>query len=76
MRLRSLILVSFVASTLAAEESKPLFKDFMGVNGHTVQFKPELYKSVCRLVRDYHRLSGTSAMTARSRPRSPKRATA
>lgn len=33
---------------------KPLFRDFMGVNGHTVQFKPELYKPCCRLVRDYH----------------------
>jgi hypothetical protein len=26
----------------------------MGINGHTIQFKPELYKSTCRLVRDYH----------------------
>lgn len=28
--------------------------DFIGINGHTVQFKPLLYRSVCRLVRDYH----------------------
>ncbi len=35
---------------------KPLFRDFMGVNGHTVNFKPELYERVCRLVRDYHPL--------------------
>lgn len=26
----------------------------MGVNGHTVQFKPELYRPVGTLVRDYH----------------------
>jgi hypothetical protein len=38
----------------AEKQSKPLFRDFMGLNVHTVQFKPELYKPVCRLVRDYH----------------------
>lgn len=32
----------------------PLFRDFMGINGHTVQFKPELYAPVASLVRDYH----------------------
>lgn len=32
----------------------PLFRDFMGLNGHTVQFKPELYAPVASLVRDYH----------------------
>jgi serine/threonine-protein kinase ATR len=29
-------------------------RDFMGLNVHTVQFKPALYAPVCRLVRDYH----------------------
>ncbi len=33
---------------------KPLFRDFMGINGHTVNFKPELYRPTARLVRDYH----------------------
>lgn len=33
---------------------KPLFRDFMGLNVHSVGFKPALYQSVCRLVRDYH----------------------
>ncbi|MBW3625803.1 MAG: hypothetical protein KY468_20615 [Armatimonadetes bacterium] len=33
---------------------KPLFRDFMGLNVHTVQFKPELYRPVTRLLRDYH----------------------
>lgn len=32
---------------------RPLFKDFMGINGHFT-FKPELYNQVCRLVRNYH----------------------
>ncbi len=35
-------------------KTKPLFRDFMGINGHTVNFRPELYGKVCRLVRDYH----------------------
>ncbi len=33
---------------------KPRFRDFMGLNVHTVQFKPELYRPVTRLLRDYH----------------------
>src|SRR5688500_2097569 len=33
---------------------RPLMSEFMGINGHTVQFKPELYAKVCRKVRDYH----------------------
>jgi hypothetical protein len=35
-------------------KTRPLMRDFVGLNVHTVQFKPELYKPVCRLVRDYH----------------------
>ncbi|MGO4290279.1 hypothetical protein [Chitinophaga sp. RAB17] len=35
---------------------KPLFKDFMGINGH-VTFKPALYGQVCRLVRNYHNIN-------------------
>lgn len=34
---------------------RPLFKDFMGINGHFT-FKPELYNQVCRLVRNYHNI--------------------
>ena len=33
---------------------RPLFRDFTGLCGHTVQFKPALYQPVCRWVRDYH----------------------
>ena len=32
----------------------PLFKDFMGINGHTVQFRPQLYQPIASQVRDYH----------------------
>lgn len=41
----------------SAREPKPLMKDFIGLNGHTVQFKPDLYRPVCSLVRDYHPVS-------------------
>lgn len=29
-------------------------REFIGLNGHTVQFRPGLYRPVCGLVRDYH----------------------
>src|SRR5713226_5558700 len=38
----------------AAEAPSPLFRDFMGVNGHTVQFRPQLYRPIAAQVRDYH----------------------
>ena len=38
------------------DNRKPLFKDFMGLNGHFT-FKPELYRQVGRLVRNYHNLN-------------------
>lgn len=37
-----------------AERPAPLFRDFVGLCGHTVNFKPELYAPVCTWVRDYH----------------------
>ncbi|MCX7009956.1 MAG: hypothetical protein NTY53_22400 [Kiritimatiellaeota bacterium] len=43
----------WVAQPVVAAD-RPAMGDFMGVCGHTVQFKPELYQQVCRLVRDYH----------------------
>ena len=38
----------------AAPFHPPLMKDVIGLNVHTVQFKPDLYQPVCRLLRDYH----------------------
>jgi hypothetical protein len=38
----------------AIEKPRPLFRDFMGINGHTLSFRPELYRPVASLVRDYH----------------------
>lgn len=50
------IFVSLIlpASLRGAEQPRPLMRELMGVNGHTVQFKPELYAPVAQLVRDYH----------------------
>ena len=49
----------------------PLFRDFMGVCGHTVQFRPELYRPTCRLVRDYHSLSWDVGDDTSFRPQFP-----
>ncbi len=46
-----------VAARAEAEAVRPVMRDFLGVNGHTVQFRPELYKPVCTVVRDYHPVS-------------------
>jgi hypothetical protein len=49
-----LLIWSLLASQAATEPARPTLGEFIGVNGHTVQFKPELYSKVCRKVRDYH----------------------
>ena len=43
-----------ISASLSAAGERPLFRDFVGLCGHTVQFKPALYAPVCRWVRDYH----------------------
>jgi hypothetical protein len=48
------LFVSVVVSALNVFGATPAFGDFMGVNGHTVQFRPDLYRPVASLVRDYH----------------------
>jgi len=55
--LRHLIAACFLTlslGTFAQPVERPLFRDFVGLCGHTVQFKPDLYQPVCRVVRDYH----------------------
>jgi hypothetical protein len=48
-------LLPILALLLTQEPTpRPVMGEFIGVNGHTVQFKPELYSKVCRKVRDYH----------------------
>lgn len=41
---------------LAEDKPFPLMRDLIGINGHTVQFKPDLYAPVCKVIRDYHPL--------------------
>jgi len=53
---RALLLLFFPfawAGGCRADET-PLLRDFIGLNGHTVQFKPDLYQPIGKLVRDYH----------------------
>jgi hypothetical protein len=45
--------VLLLAAPLVAAE-KPLMKDFIGLNTHTVQHKPDLYKPIADYLRDYH----------------------
>ena len=52
--MRLCVFVAIAGCLQAAEPKRPLMRDFIGINGHTVQFKPELYQQTCRLVRDYH----------------------
>lgn len=52
--LASLIALTLTHSAFAQSLKRPLFRDFVGLCGHTVQFKPDLYQPVCRVVRDYH----------------------
>jgi hypothetical protein len=42
------------APATPAPRPHPTMREFMGLNAHTVQFKPDLYAPVCRRVRDYH----------------------
>ena len=52
--LRLLLVVLAAAPLVAAEKERPLMRDFMGLNVHTVQFKTELYAPVTRVLRNYH----------------------
>ena len=50
-----LLLVMARGGTCAEDgRPRPLMKDFIGLNVHTVQFKPELYTRVARVLRNYH----------------------
>ncbi|HUR39301.1 MAG TPA: hypothetical protein VM222_07395 [Planctomycetota bacterium] len=53
--MRALALLVLLNLSAAQEPpARPVMAEFMGINGHTVQFKPELYSKVCRKARDYH----------------------
>src|SRR3954466_4973311 len=50
----AVVVFACVIDSSRGAEGRPLMRDFVGINGHTVQFRPALYQPVCRLVRDYH----------------------
>ena len=54
--MRALALALLLIPAVLPEDppAHPLMGEFMGINGHTIQFKPELYSKVCRKARDYH----------------------
>lgn len=43
-----------LGKTEGQASKKPVMQDFIGMNTHTVQMKPELYKPVTSLLRNYH----------------------
>jgi hypothetical protein len=43
-----------ILAAIQASDPRPTMDDFMGVNGHTVQFRAALYAPALRRVRDYH----------------------
>ena len=55
----------------AAGTDKPRFREFMGLCGHTIQFKPILYAPVCRAVRDYHPFEWDTGNDTSFSPRFP-----
>lgn len=55
LRTIALSCVIFTTTVQAESKVKPLMKDFIGLNGH-FKFKPQLYRQVCGLVRNYHNI--------------------
>jgi hypothetical protein len=60
------------APVLAAEKPRPLMRDFIGLNVHTVQFKPQLYAPVTRVVRDYHPINWDFGKDTDYEPKFPR----
>lgn len=56
----------------SSKASASTFGEFFGINTHTIQFRPELYKGVCRLVRNYHPVDWDVAGDPANPPLFPK----
>jgi serine/threonine-protein kinase ATR len=50
---------------------RPLIRDFVGLNTHTVQFRTDLYHPVTRLIRNYHNLDWDLGQDPASVPQFP-----
>jgi hypothetical protein len=60
------------ATVCLAAPPRPPVKDFLGICGHTVNFKPDLYAPVCSLVRDYHPVEWDLAKDTATLPNWPE----
>jgi serine/threonine-protein kinase ATR len=65
----SMVLALFFLSASYAE--KPLMKDFMGINFHTFQSDPELYRVLAGNARDYHNWDWDNLGKMRGKPKFP-----
>lgn len=54
--IKNVLLASCILLTIAHAAERPLMRDFIGLNVHTVQFKPALYAPVSKVLRNYHPL--------------------
>jgi hypothetical protein len=66
-----LIAPAMLSVATGADSERPRMRDFLGINGHTVQFRPRLYAPVCSLVRDYHPVSWDLAESTGELPEFP-----
>lgn len=67
-----LVLAGLLAHPLARAAERPLLRDFIGINGHTVQFRPALYRPIASLVRDYHPVEWDLGKDPTRLPRFPR----
>jgi hypothetical protein len=56
------------------ERLRPLMRDFVGLNVHTLQFRPDLYAPVTRVLRNYHPVKWDLGDDTSSLPHFPKAA--
>jgi serine/threonine-protein kinase ATR len=64
-----LLATMLAAVTLATP--RPLMRDFIGLNVHTVQFKPDLYRPVATKLRNYHGFTWDVGDDSAYRPKFP-----
>jgi hypothetical protein len=56
MNSKAVLFLTLISGALCNAAERPLMRDFIGLNVHTVQFKPALYAPVTKVLRNYHPL--------------------
>ncbi len=69
--LSAIPLALLLLTPAAGQPAKPLFRDLMGLNGHTILYKADRYAPACRAVRDYHPLDWDTGDDTGSKPPFP-----